>query len=564
MEEQILAMISGNPKTSGINEDTFSVMMTSKVFSLGWVLGVGTFAFQMTLIVIILIGYYKLSNNSTPFDAPIRVTNEVRIGQFSAVILSLLSQQDIWTAIDALIVFRSSSPANNERGFYRLLVDDDNDGALQRGNGKECATWFVRAILPNCLKLIQGFSVLFVALIVIIRSDELVKLLRDFTALYFLSEIDNIVFRVASQGYFGENLKARTEKVKNVKQMDETTNTTSCAAVERFIRYLKIFVLFALAVSMFSYLVDVMKRQLSGKFVSLKYPDCNFNNSDKDPLNIGDNTCDGILNNEDCGFDGDDCTEFKIKYPGCPIPADTTLLGDGFCNGGVYDTIQCARDDGDCDQQCPDVPESEKITTSIATGDFDNDSHHDIVFGNCLLSNQLLFNNGDGSFGNAIDLPGRGSYKQCTTSIASADLNGDGYIDIVVGRKQVEGRTSLSNNTIMWNNGDGTFNEEVLLNSVIDTQVIEIADLNNDSFPDIIFGNSKESNNSIMWNQGNKTFIEQNLTRSVDYDTRSILVDSNQAIFFGNYTYGQRNMFYKPARNPGDIDFDTQLFLQER
>ena len=140
MEEQILAMISGNPKTSGINEDTFSVMMTSKVFSLGWVLGVGTFAFQMTLIVIILIGYYKLSNNSTPFDAPIRVTNEVRIGQFSAVILSLLSQQDIWTAIDALIVFRSSSPANNERGFYRLLVDDDNDGALQRGNGKECAT----------------------------------------------------------------------------------------------------------------------------------------------------------------------------------------------------------------------------------------------------------------------------------------------------------------------------------------------------------------------------------------------------------------------------------------
>ena len=83
----------------------------------------------------------------------------------------------------------------------------------------------------------------------------------------------------------------------------------------------------------------------------------------------------------------------------------------------------------------------------------------------------------------------------------------------------------------MWNNGDGTFNEEVLLNSVIDTQVIEIADLNNDSFPDIIFGNSKESNNSIMWNQGNKTFIEQNLTRSVDYDTRSILVDSNQAFF---------------------------------
>ena len=196
----------------------------------------------MTLIIIILIWYFRLSKGTTPFDAPIRVNNEVRPGQFSAVILSLLSQQDILTAIDSLIAFRSSSPANKDSGFYRLLVDDNDADELEEGGQrKERDTWFLRAILPNCLKLIQGLSVLVVALIVIIKSDDLIALLRDFTALYFLSEIDNIFFKVASQGCFGEDLQARTEKVKHVKyvevnNMEDVTTTTSCCVVERFKR----------------------------------------------------------------------------------------------------------------------------------------------------------------------------------------------------------------------------------------------------------------------------------------------------------------------------------------
>ena len=208
-DDHQISPVSDNPKTCGIDEDTFSIMMTSKV---GWVLGFGTFAFQMTQIIIILKGYFRLSDDSTPFDAPIRVNNEVRAGQFSAVILSLLSQQDILSAIESLIAFRSSSPENKDSGFfYRLLVDDNDADELEES--KECKTWFLRAILPNCLKLIQVISVLFVALIVIIQSDDLIALLRDFSALYYLSEIDNIIFKVTSRGYFGEDLKARTEKV---------------------------------------------------------------------------------------------------------------------------------------------------------------------------------------------------------------------------------------------------------------------------------------------------------------------------------------------------------------
>ena len=67
----------------GLDEDTFSLMMTSKVCSNGWFLGLITFGFQMTLVLIILYGYFKLSKDSTPFDAPIHVDRFVRqVGQF--------------------------------------------------------------------------------------------------------------------------------------------------------------------------------------------------------------------------------------------------------------------------------------------------------------------------------------------------------------------------------------------------------------------------------------------------------------------------------------------------
>ena len=58
------------------------------------------------------------------------------------------------------------------------------------------------------------------------------------------SEIDNIVFRVASLGYFGQNLKMRTKRVKNVKLEEEPdleailTSIVS-PVVERFRRNLK-------------------------------------------------------------------------------------------------------------------------------------------------------------------------------------------------------------------------------------------------------------------------------------------------------------------------------------
>ena len=79
-----------------VNFDTFAIGAAASDFALvgafllniatigrcGWLLGLVTFGFQMTLVVIILTGYFKLSKDSTPFDDPIDdVDKFVLVGQ---------------------------------------------------------------------------------------------------------------------------------------------------------------------------------------------------------------------------------------------------------------------------------------------------------------------------------------------------------------------------------------------------------------------------------------------------------------------------------------------------
>jgi hypothetical protein len=70
------------------------------------------------------------------------------------------------------------------------------------------------------------------------------------------------------------------------------------------------------------------------------------------------------------------------------------------------------------------------LTTSVAIADMNNDGLLDIVIGNGYEKNQLLLNAGGGTFDDTVDLPG-GTLN--TRSVAIADMNNDGLLDIVIG-----------------------------------------------------------------------------------------------------------------------------------
>ena len=99
----------------------------------------------------------------------------------------------------------------------------------------------------------------------------------------------------------------------------------------------------------------------------------------------------------------------------------------------------------------------------------DNDGDVDIILGNFNTNNQLLINDGLGTF-NVSVLPG-GTFN--TRSIATADVDNDGDLDIIIGNGDGENGFGQSNQLLL-NNGAGTFTNETLPGGALDTASIAV------------------------------------------------------------------------------------------
>ena len=93
-------------------------------------------------------------------------------------------------------------------------------------------------------------------------------------------------------------------------------------------------------------------------------PDCKVPN----PSLVGDGMCNGgLYNTAECLWDAGDCIYYNTMYPNCHVP-NPSLIGDGKCDGDEYSTEQCDWDGGDCpvaeDEDTPDVVATEPNTGS--------------------------------------------------------------------------------------------------------------------------------------------------------------------------------------------------------
>ena len=163
----------------------------------------------------------------------------------------------------------------------------------------------------------------------------------------------------------------------------------------------------------------------------------------------------------------------------------------------------------------------------VATGDFDNDGFVDLYLTN-FGENQLLRNNGDGTFTDATKTSGA-SVAGWSVSAAFVDYDRDGWLDLYVGsylRYSVEAATKCFSpsgavdyctpNTyrplpgrLFHNNRDGTF-ADVTAKSRIASEFgpalgISAADLNGDGWSDLYVANDSQPNQ--LWvNQHDGTF----------------------------------------------------------
>ena len=135
------------------------------------------------------------------------------------------------------------------------------------------------------------------------------------------------------------------------------------------------------------------------------------------------------------------------------------------------------------------------VTETIAVADLDADGAIDIIVGNRGESNQILWNDGNGNFVKSQQLDTRSTTCK-TTSIIVADIDGNGLADIIVGN---DGEA----NEILFNNGNRSFRQERIPGSHIpgsssNTASIAVGDVDGDGFIDFIIGNYGGIGNQLI------------------------------------------------------------------
>ena len=129
-----------------------------------------------------------------------------------------------------------------------------------------------------------------------------------------------------------------------------------------------------------------------------------------------------------------------------------------------------------------------------AVFDFNNDGYEDVYMTGGNLNDALFKNNGDGTFTNVFDGAGfESTIPVHTQGVASADINRDGFKDLVITTMYLIENRELMPNLVYLNNGDGTFTDVTTRygfdgyksNSMSPT----FGDINMDGYPDLIIIN---------------------------------------------------------------------------
>jgi hypothetical protein len=144
------------------------------------------------------------------------------------------------------------------------------------------------------------------------------------------------------------------------------------------------------------------------------------------------------------------------------------------------------------------------LDTAVAVADMNQDGNPDLVVANTCADNicegdglvGVLFGNGDGTFQAALIYGSGGRFAQ---SVAVADVNGDGRLDILAANESGSIGALLGN-------GDGTFQPAAAYASPGSHRSIVIADVNGDGNPDVVVPSYTSHSVDVLLGNADGTF----------------------------------------------------------
>lgn len=150
---------------------------------------------------------------------------------------------------------------------------------------------------------------------------------------------------------------------------------------------------------------------------------------------------------------------------------------------------------------------------NLKHADYNNDGYLDFIIlrGAWLedygkIPNSLIRNNGDGTFSDATIEAGVYSLRPTQTAIW-ADFNLDGWLDIFIANESTP--KGENNCELFLNNGDGTFADVAREANITETgffKGVDVGDLNNDGYPDLYISNF-DGKNLLYINNGDETSV---------------------------------------------------------
>jgi hypothetical protein len=134
---------------------------------------------------------------------------------------------------------------------------------------------------------------------------------------------------------------------------------------------------------------------------------------------------------------------------------------------------------------------------AVSTADLNGDGKLDLVLANASDNTlSVLLGNGDGTFQTQMTY----AVGANPNALAIADFNGDGRLDLAV--------TNTNSNTVsvLLGNGDGTFRQQVQYATGMGPYGIAAADVNGDDKLDLLVTNSSDNTISVLLGKGDGTF----------------------------------------------------------
>lgn len=176
-------------------------------------------------------------------------------------------------------------------------------------------------------------------------------------------------------------------------------------------------------------------------------------------------------------------------------------------DGSAVNTISILLGNGNGSFQPAYTVATDVAPTFVTTADLNRDGNVDLIVGGMLLNNsdnnvpvQVLLGSGNGSFQPGQLLSGDDSYDCQVSSIAVADLNGDGIPDLIIGEQDlVDGLPRILTSI---GNGDGTFQTTNELFGVEGGDFVAAADLTGNGQTDVIGLDTEEADFQVCVNLG--------------------------------------------------------------